>query len=484
MISHFVSLALLAATSAFGVEDPVPAGAVATLESRLRREDPAELAREARRMGDARRGALVFYQPALTCSSATSPRGRCDAPPSAPTWRRWARSIPDKDLVEAILEPSKAIKKGYETVTIVTDDGRTISGLLAEDRPDAVILRDPGQDGKPITIAKSRIEQQSNRRTVAHAGRVGQRAGLTAAVPRPGALPHGDRRAWSSTGTSAATRPGSRRASVARVRAQSRPCRTDRRPGTQSFQRGEAIYNRVCANCHGTKERPGSLPTAPRFASATLKNGGDPYHMYRTLTDGFGQMAPQTWLVPQQKYDVIHYIREAYLQAGQPAPVRPRRSGLPGPAPQGNEPRARAVGYRALESRWTTGQACRRLLKSAAMVRTSPTRESPSGSTPGRGESLGAEPGWSTITIRCAWRLPGPARASSTGMGSTSTAATRSILGSSARSMSPTPTAPAGQTRTTRASPTSVSGARRPILRSVAARAGHISRDFIATATG
>ena len=36
--------------------------------------------------------------------------------------------------------------------------------------------------------------------------------------------------------------------------------------------------------------------------------------MYRTLTDGFGQMAAQNWLVPQQKYDLIHYIREAYFK--------------------------------------------------------------------------------------------------------------------------------------------------------------------------
>ena len=39
------------------------------------------------------------------------------------------------------------------------------------------------------------------------------------------------------------------------------------------------------------------------------------YHaMYQTLTRGFGLMAPQAWMAPQQKYDVIHYIREAYLR--------------------------------------------------------------------------------------------------------------------------------------------------------------------------
>ncbi len=36
--------------------------------------------------------------------------------------------------------------------------------------------------------------------------------------------------------------------------------------------------------------------------------------MYRTLTYGFGMMMPQHWMVPKQKYAVIHYIREHYLR--------------------------------------------------------------------------------------------------------------------------------------------------------------------------
>ena len=52
------------------------------------------------------------------------------------------------------------IKQGYETVTISTDDGRIIAGLLGEDRPDAVVLRDVSQDGKSITIPRSQIEER------------------------------------------------------------------------------------------------------------------------------------------------------------------------------------------------------------------------------------------------------------------------------------------------------------------------------------
>jgi hypothetical protein len=58
----------------------------------------------------------------------------------------------------------------------------------------------------------------------------------------------------------------------------------------------------------------GSMPTSLRFAVDKFKNGSDPYSLYQTLTHGYGMMAPQTWMVPRQKYDVIHYLRETYLK--------------------------------------------------------------------------------------------------------------------------------------------------------------------------
>ena len=64
--------------------------------------------------------------------------------------------------------------------------------------------------------------------------------------------------------------------------------------------------------------------------------------MYRTLTLGFGQMTPQTWMVPSQKYDVIHYIREAYLKPYNPGqythPDRAYLASLPKGASRGPEP--------------------------------------------------------------------------------------------------------------------------------------------------
>lgn len=75
---------------------------------------------------------------------------------------------------------------------------------------------------------------------------------------------------------------------------------------------------RVCANCHGTKDQVGSMPTSLRFAEGKFKNGSDPFRMYQTLTHGYAVMTPQAWMVPEQKYDVIHYIREAFLKPYNP----------------------------------------------------------------------------------------------------------------------------------------------------------------------
>ena len=82
----------------------------------------------------------------------------------------------------------------------------------------------------------------------------------------------------------------------------------------KTLEEGATIYKTLCVVCHGTKEQPGSLPTALRFADAQFKNGSDPFSMYLTVTRGFGQMVPQPQYTTAQKYAVIHYIRETFLR--------------------------------------------------------------------------------------------------------------------------------------------------------------------------
>jgi putative heme-binding domain-containing protein len=280
-------------------------------------EDPAALARAAREQGDPSRGALVFYRSDLACT-------RChtageDVVRLGPDLARAGKEITDLYLVESILQPSKVVKKGYETIVLTTKAGKTLTGLLAEERTDAVVLRDAAQDGKLITVPKTDIDERSDRGpSLMPEGLVkllsGRQEFLDLARYLMEIAEKGPERARQ-------LRPA---ASVFAL-----PPLPDyerhldhagliRSLDGRSVKRGQAIYLRVCVNCHGTREQVGSLPTSLRFADGKFKNGADPYRMYQTLTHGFGMMTPQTWMVPEQKYDVIHYIRETYLKPHNP----------------------------------------------------------------------------------------------------------------------------------------------------------------------
>ena len=82
----------------------------------------------------------------------------------------------------------------------------------------------------------------------------------------------------------------------------------------ESIKRGARIYNSNCIDCHGNPEVEGSIPLSTKFWSQSLKNGSDAFSMYQTMTRGYGSMPPQMILTPQQKYDVIQYIQEEYLE--------------------------------------------------------------------------------------------------------------------------------------------------------------------------
>jgi len=86
----------------------------------------------------------------------------------------------------------------------------------------------------------------------------------------------------------------------------------------ESIRTGEHIYNNTCFNCHGNPEQEGSMPNAFKFWKDEFKVGKDPYSIYQTLTRGYGSMPPQVNLTPVEKYDIINYLRETFLQEANP----------------------------------------------------------------------------------------------------------------------------------------------------------------------
>lgn len=86
----------------------------------------------------------------------------------------------------------------------------------------------------------------------------------------------------------------------------------------ESIRTGEHIYNNICFNCHGNPDQVGSIPTAFKFWEDQFKVGNDPYSIYQTLTRGYGSMPPQVNLTPVEKYDIINYLRETFIQEKNP----------------------------------------------------------------------------------------------------------------------------------------------------------------------
>lgn len=128
-----------------------------TLAERLAKESPAALAKAAREQGDANRGALLFFQPFLTCAKChdgdTGPR-------LGPDIAQAGKEATAEYLVESILFPSREIKKGFESISVSTIDGRTVTGLLAEEKNGTLTLIDPASS-QQITIPTADIESRT-----------------------------------------------------------------------------------------------------------------------------------------------------------------------------------------------------------------------------------------------------------------------------------------------------------------------------------
>lgn len=289
------------------------------LEQQLLREGPAALAKSARAQGDPNRGAVLFFQPQLSCTKCHTCGGKDGESPLGPDLARPEPGTGAEAVVESLLAPSKVIRKGYEAVTVLRTDESTVTGLLAEARKDAIVLRDATKPEKPLIIPRADIARRTTSTTsLMPTGLANQLADrqqfLDLAAFLIESVEFGPARARSLRPDQAVIDPP-----LPAYESDLDHAGLVAGLDNAAFARGEALYARVCASCHGTRDAPGSMPTSLRFWDGTFRNGADPLSLYRTLTRGYGMMAAQTGLVPRQKYDVVHYIREAFLKPHNPA---------------------------------------------------------------------------------------------------------------------------------------------------------------------
>jgi len=276
-----------------------------TLSQRLLSEPIDVLARAVEKSGDPARGAIAFYQPTMNCAKCHDSQGRRLGPVLIEK-----REATTRHLIESVLKPSAVIHEEFQMARVATDDGRLITGVLVGETDEALVIESIEQNDS-LTITKDNIEEWAMSKTSAMpvdlANQLADRQQFLDLISYLAAINGNPELQTKLKPATAAIAP------LPEYESRVDHAGLIRSLNDESLERGSETYRLRCASCHGTVEAEGSMPTSLRFSSGKFKHGNDPLTMYKTLTHGYGMMNPQRWMVPQQKYEVIHYIRQHFL---------------------------------------------------------------------------------------------------------------------------------------------------------------------------
>ncbi|MCA9037100.1 MAG: c-type cytochrome [Planctomycetaceae bacterium] len=292
----------------------------------LMQQSPEVLAAKVHLRGDPKRGAVVFFKSAAGCVRCHGV-GR-NSSPLGPDFATLSANVKDgmidgrpvtEHIVDSVLRPSHSIRKGFETVTVLTLDGQTQSGVVARQADGEIVLRDAADLQKEITIARSNIDEMTVSRTSMMpeglAGALFDEGEFYCLVKYLSEVIEGgiDRqRLLQPSDDELIVKDDSVGLNHAGILLSL---------GSRDLQRGREIFQGHCRNCHGTAGDTPTLPSARAFGKQPLKFGADPYQMLLTLTRGNGLMSPMQHLSPRERYQVIHFIREELMKPANPSYV-------------------------------------------------------------------------------------------------------------------------------------------------------------------
>ena len=132
-----------------------------SLTARLKAEGAASLAGAARERGNAVGGAILFSQQVIGCANCHAPGGQDLL---GPDLSELGADATDVYLAETMLYPSKVIRKGFESVTVITLAGKSYAGRVIDKAGDHVVLRLAAADrwrraaSRSCPITGSRLE--------------------------------------------------------------------------------------------------------------------------------------------------------------------------------------------------------------------------------------------------------------------------------------------------------------------------------------
>ena len=133
----------------------IPTRVHAQLTKQLQTEPLGQLALDAQEKGDPVRGALLYPQPPLGCAKCHSTDRANQLGPELTTL---PSDLTDEAIVESLLYPSKKIREGYESTTVLTFDGRTLTGRVQGGQSNQIVMRLNDETQSQVVLLKTDME--------------------------------------------------------------------------------------------------------------------------------------------------------------------------------------------------------------------------------------------------------------------------------------------------------------------------------------
>jgi putative heme-binding domain-containing protein len=125
-------------------------------------ERMTELVADVMTKGDPHRGETVYRRQQLQCQKCHAIGGAGGL--VGPDLISIGASAQVDYIIESLLEPNRKVKENYHTLTILTDQGKLVTGIPVRDGQDELVLRDA--EGRVVTIPKATIEERAESRSL------------------------------------------------------------------------------------------------------------------------------------------------------------------------------------------------------------------------------------------------------------------------------------------------------------------------------
>jgi quinoprotein glucose dehydrogenase len=132
--------------------------AIARFRTAIADSTPSAGYRECLEGGDADRGRELFFSRSdLSCRRCHKIQG--DGGDVGPNLSALALQKPREYLLEAVVDPNRAIAKGFETAVLQTEDGKVHVGIIKQETADRITLQAP--DGAVVNVDPKTVEERA-----------------------------------------------------------------------------------------------------------------------------------------------------------------------------------------------------------------------------------------------------------------------------------------------------------------------------------